>query len=572
MHQKYTAKFLLFTLWALVLSYPLILYPTSHIPLGDEPVGTVPLFNLWTLQWNIEQLTQGFPRFWDAPIFAPTRGTFAFSETQPLSALLAAPLWLGFGSPALAYNALVVLFLTLNGWFAYWLLRSWGLSVWPALAAGLLAQSIPFVSQEMGVLQLVALFGPLWSLLFLDRFLSAENPSPATMFGLALGTPVTFFTCIYYGLFSVLFLPLALVASFRRRHLDRRRLRQLAATGLLVLLLTGPFLLAQRRAILVYEFRRSEQSVSAQSAHLRDYGRFLDHNLLYGRLLGLGSGPGQRLFPGLGLLGLAVLGIWGPGRKRARLYLGLATVLALVLSFGLRFGPGLIQPYQWLRTTVPGYAQLRSPFRFAALVQLHLALSAGFGLQSLWQLVVRSRARGPAQPASGRSAVHLRRKFRTSGLTAATFALVLVTGLALFESLALPLPLLPVPNIAANTPWQRWLNDRAQRPVVVLLPFAPSGQVADFEQTVRWMLAGLHVEADMVNGYSGFFPSYHAQLREQMRTFPAEDSLRLLHEQDVDYVVVFYALTSAPTPTDVGQHLPLLFDDKLNQVAIYGLR
>src|SRR6185503_2334332 len=128
----------------------------SHIPRGSEEAGTVPFFNLWTLQWNIDQQMQGYPRYWDAPIFAPNKGTFAFSEPQPLSALLAAPLWLSFRSPALGYNALVILFLTLNGWFAYWLLRSWGLPDLPCLLAGLLTQSLPFVAQEMGVLQLIA--------------------------------------------------------------------------------------------------------------------------------------------------------------------------------------------------------------------------------------------------------------------------------------------------------------------------------------------------------------------------------------------------------------------------------
>jgi hypothetical protein len=110
--------FLIFTLSALFLTYPLALRLFSHIPLGSEEAGTVPFFNLWTLQWNIDQQMQGYPRYWDAPIFAPDKGTFVFSEPQPLSALLAAPLWLAFQSPALGYNAVVILFLTLNGWFS----------------------------------------------------------------------------------------------------------------------------------------------------------------------------------------------------------------------------------------------------------------------------------------------------------------------------------------------------------------------------------------------------------------------------------------------------------------------
>ena len=166
-----TALFIIYFLWALCLTYPLVQHPFSHIPLGDEKVATVPFFNLWTLQWNIDQLMQGYPRYWDAPIFAPLNGTFAFSEPQPLSALLAAPFWIGFQSPAFGYNIVVILFLILNGWFAHWLLKSWGISSLPAFLAGLIMMALPFVAQEMGVLQLIALFGFLWSLLFLSRFL-----------------------------------------------------------------------------------------------------------------------------------------------------------------------------------------------------------------------------------------------------------------------------------------------------------------------------------------------------------------------------------------------------------------
>ena len=138
--QRTLITFLVYLLWALVLTFPLVKHPFSYIPLGSEPVGTVPLFNLWTLQWNIDQLMQGYPNYWDAPIFAPNTGTFAFSETQPLSALLATPFW--FISPALGYNFVIVLFVTLNGWFACWLLKSWGVAFLLALLAGLGAISV----------------------------------------------------------------------------------------------------------------------------------------------------------------------------------------------------------------------------------------------------------------------------------------------------------------------------------------------------------------------------------------------------------------------------------------------
>ena len=538
------AIFLVFALWSLALTYPLALQPASHIPLGDEKAGTVPYFNLWSLQWNIDQLMLGYPNYWDAPIFAPTRGTFAFSEPQPLSALLAAPLWLGLASPALAYNALVILFLTLNGWFAYWLLRAWSLPSLPALLAGLFAQSLPFVAQEMGVLQLIAIFGFTWFLLYLNRFLAFYPAAAGTAeiyrsrLGLALALPVTFFTCGYYGLFTLLFLPLALLGQLQRRHLNAKTLGHLAAIGLLALVLAGPFLWAQRERLADLELSRNTSTITANSARLEYYGNFLDYNLWWSRFLHLQPGQGQRLFPGFGLMLLAGLGMLAPQRPRVKLYLLLAIALALLLSLGLQLRLGQFEPYQWLRQYVPGLAQLRSPFRFAVLVQLHLALLAGLGLQ-----VVSSR----------------------KSIQVAAAALVI------FEALALPLPLQPLPEPAPAAPWQTWLNNRSQPATIVRLPFAPGPAATDFEQTTRWMLEGRAVSGNMINGYSGFFPEDHHLVREEMRRFPTQRGLMLLHDMGVDYIVVDRIRIDTRQAAALERQFPLAFADPVYSIRIYAL-
>ncbi len=543
-----------FTLWALILTYPLPLYLFSHIPRGSEEAATVPFFNLWTLQWNIDQQMQDYPRYWDAPLFAPDKGTFAFSEPQPLSAVLAAPLWLAFQSPALGYNILIILFLTLNGWFTYWLLRNWRLPPLPSLLVGLLMQSLPFVAQEMGVLQLVALFGILWSLFFLSRFLASSSPSWRSSLCLALGAPVTFLTCSYYGLFSMFFLPLAFIFQVRREHLNLKTAAQLGVVALLALALTLPFVWAQHRELEIYHFSRSAQTIEANSAKLGYYDDFLDYNLFYSRILGLKSGQGQRLFPGLGLITLAGLGLFGGSQKRVKLYLLLAVGLALLLSLGLRLNVGGIQPYQWVREWVPGFAQLRSPFRFAVLVQLHLALLAGFGLHNLSRWL-----HGSPQWLPGSAA-----------------------ALAIFEMLALPLPLQPVPIQTEAVPWQAWLNEHtrsgttnvqsASRPKIVILPFAQSSKVEDFEQTTRWLLANRFFQGDMLNGYSGFFPADHARVRDEMFKFPTSAGLQLLQKKGIEYLVVYHHLANTPSPQTLATYLPRLYEDERAGVAVYALK
>jgi hypothetical protein len=539
--------FLFYIVWALILTYPLVFHLFSHIPLGDEKVGTVPLFNVWTLQWVIDQLVAGFSNLWDAPIFAPATGTFAFSETQPLSGVLAAPLWLGFQAPAVGYNAIVILFLTLNGWFAYWLLRSWKVAVLPAFLGGLLMASIPFVAQEMGVLQLIAVFGVVWSLLYLSRFLQHSAlglPVKRTGVMLALGTPVTFFTCSYYGLCSVFFLPLAFVFQCSRKLLTLKTARHILGVGLLILVLTGPILWTQQQRLSHYGFRRSEETVKNNSAQLQYYRNYLDHNIFYSQILGQKSGQGQRLFPGVGYILLGTLGLFGSSQKNVKRYLLLATLLALLLSLGLRLDMGGFVPYQWIRNHIPGFAQLRSPFRFAVLVQLHLALLAGLGLHNLGRWF------------SGQKSL----------------ILPVVTGLALVEVLALPLPLQAVPAPTKALPWQIWLNEQPRPVRIVMLPFASTNRVADFEQTVRWMLANRRLQGDMLNGYSGFFPHDHGQLRNLMLQFPTREGIALLKEWGVDYVVVYHHLANAPPPETMAQWLPLVFQDKSNNVGVYSIR
>jgi hypothetical protein len=438
------------------------------------------------------------------------------------------------------------LFLTLNGWFAYCLLKDWVGATLPAFLAGLMAAGLPFVAQEMGVLQLVALFGFLWSLFFLSRFLrySQYRPSPwSTNLGLALGLPVTFLTCGYYGLFSLLFLPLFFLTQLRPAHFKWRTGRQLLWIGLLALILGGPFLWAQDQQLSQYGFTRQPQTIEANSARLSYYSYVLDYNVFYGRLFKRAPGQGQRLFPGFGIILLAGLGLWGAAR-RAKFYLFTATGLALLLSLGLRLHLGPLQPYEWVREYIPGFAQLRSPFRFALLVQTHLALLAGFGLSNL--------VRWLPQPPG---------KWVSLGLG------VLVLG----ESLALPLPLQRVPHYQAVSTWQSWLNQRKVPPQIVILPFAPTSGVADFEPTVHWMLENRSLRVRMLNGYSGFFPRDHASLRDQMLKFPTPEGIAMLRARQIDYMVVQQQLARAPQRAAIQAYLPLVYWDENEQVAIYAL-
>jgi hypothetical protein len=67
---------------------PVLTAPLDFIPVTRGGSATVPLFNAWTILWNVKGIERGFQGWWDAPIFFPERQCFAFSEPMPLTACL----------------------------------------------------------------------------------------------------------------------------------------------------------------------------------------------------------------------------------------------------------------------------------------------------------------------------------------------------------------------------------------------------------------------------------------------------------------------------------------------------
>jgi hypothetical protein len=131
---------------------PVLTAPLDFIPVTRGGSATVPLFNAWTILWNVKGIERGFQGWWDAPIFFPERQCFAFSEPMPLTACLQ-PLVRIFGSVALAYNCWLAGNLFLNGVTACWLLRRCGCSCGPAATA---ADSIGSTAVDLSLAVVVA--------------------------------------------------------------------------------------------------------------------------------------------------------------------------------------------------------------------------------------------------------------------------------------------------------------------------------------------------------------------------------------------------------------------------------
>src|SRR5690606_10977415 len=123
--------------------WPLVTSLRSHLPMGVEKVVAVPALNAWTVWWNADRVRYGFDRYWQAPIFYPSRNAFAFSEAQPTT-LFVAPIVFADG-PTTAYNVYLLAVLTLNGIVGYQLLRRVGLEIISAVLGGVFVETLPIV-------------------------------------------------------------------------------------------------------------------------------------------------------------------------------------------------------------------------------------------------------------------------------------------------------------------------------------------------------------------------------------------------------------------------------------------
>jgi hypothetical protein len=505
---------LAYLLIALLITYPLLFYCASHLPLGSEPAATVPLFNLWTLLWNAEQLPALYQAYWHAPIFFPTPGTFALSEPQPLSGLLFAPVFSASRNPVFAYNVLFWGHLTLNGLGAYTLVRgilgSRNTRRIP-FVCGVLAQTLPFVTNEWGVLQLTALY-PIWFTLAVLRAWAAV-PTRRRAVTLALWVAAVFWTSLYYGLFLALFLGLWLLfGGWGRRHIASG----VGAIALAALFL-APLIMAQGQYTQGYE--RSQRTIQNNSAEELDYRR-LGMSAWGTHLpwLSQEGGSGQRLYPGTLLLALGGVGAVAGWRWQRRwvAYAGAGIAVAYILSLGLNFTVGELHPYEWIREFIPGFRQLRSPFRLALFVQIFLVTLTGIGLQAGASWLKRI----PALP--------------WQGVGMGLMLLGLLVGQS--EVLVLPTRLYEMPPTTFDAAWMPWL--RAQPAgAAVSVPFVTGSRASQYEATTLAMLASVQHHHPLVNGYSGFFPDRHDALKGRMSNFPSYTALTSLQAAGVRYVI-----------------------------------
>jgi hypothetical protein len=380
-------------------------------------------------------------------------------------------------APGLIYNLALLTVLTLNGIFAYRLVRAIDADSFPALLGGVLTVTLPFVAKVVGVLPNMALFGILWTLEGLVRF--GQNRSMGWAVWAVVGFAATYLSMQQYALF---FLPFAGTAGlislaqlrFHRKAVVRLGLAGLIA-GLLVLLVALPGISVRAEL----GFYRPERLVQALSAGPDDWLTRPATALVTVPSASLTDTGG--LFPGIMMLALAVAGtIIGVRDRKQRLWIAYfagSALITLWLACGLNVNIAGWRPFAALRALVPGMTEVRSPFRYAALTQLCLAILVVPALTWIRHVIIYKGS-----------------------------AVISILGLlAAAENLAIPVPLLPVPS-QVETPWTHWLRAQPDPTVIAHIPFPTGLHVSDYEIETWRMVAQIDHRKPMVNGYSSYLP------------------------------------------------------------------
>lgn len=278
-----------------VATWPIIFSLRTALPhdAGD------PALVSWMFWWNAHAvpLTSGW---WNAPIFFPHAGAFAFSETvlglAPLSSLVQ---WLG-GSPVVAYNVVYVLSAPLAAGGAHALAHRLTGRHDAALIAGLSYGFNPYRISQIPHLQMLASWWMPFALLALHAFIETKRRRWLVL--LALCWTLNGLTSGYYLVFFAILAALWIVWFVR----DWRTALPIAATLAIASLPLLPVLAGAAHRQAPFAFARGMQEIEEFSADVS--GFWSASSMAISRYWTLRPSAEQELYPGAVILALATIG------------------------------------------------------------------------------------------------------------------------------------------------------------------------------------------------------------------------------------------------------------------------
>lgn len=520
----HVAVFAIFCVWAVIMSWPLATDLGHRLASWGDPV-----FQAWTLAWDLHSWRTHPLNIFNANIFYPYRNTLAYSDYLFGQAALIAPLLLKTGNAILADNVSLLLSYALSGFAMYLLVVDLTGSRLAGIVAGF---AYAFAPARMAQFEHLHLTSAEWlplAVLAARRALRQRSLKWSAVLGLIVVLQGLF--GIYYFYFLAILLGIVFVAYLISER-DRQALMSVVQAGIACLIgvaLLVPILIPYQQVHTDLGIERTVAEMNKWRAVPSDYLAVSPRSRYYGSSLGATYSRDleRDLFPGGILILLAVVGLFQRRLGWERWTLFTVAIASIVLSFGLTghlVGHDFPLPYRLFYYLVPGFKAIRVPARLGLLALVGLAGLAGLGLDLLISQIARL---------SRQSLVQL--------LSAAGLSLLLVFGMSIEYTTRIPLPgALPVTLAEAKRPDYAWL---AAHPAPAIEFPMGTGIIAsawsNFWSTLHWN--------QMVNGYSGIAPPVYYIFRDEMKAFPSPRTIQLLQGIGVRNVVYHADPQTAPS-------------------------
>lgn len=515
-----------FALVAVVLTWPTLKHPATTVP---QDVFD-PLLIAWEIAWGGHALLTQPDALWQANVLFPEPDSFAFTD----SLLGYAPLgFVGDGPTAalVRYNIAYVLAFYLASVGGYALVRRLG-SAWPgAVLAGLAVGYAPWRLGQAGHLHVLSTGGIALALAALakghgysfTRGFRKDEVRPgwaAAGWGLACWQ-----ITIGFGIglpFGYVLGGICLAAAIGWLVAGRPQLpgKLLVADGVgMIGFLTITALMARPYLRVVENHpyaRRTEADLSLFSPPLRGFFTAPETSWLWGEASSRARGtllwaPEMTMLPGIFVAVCALIGLFfSAWTVRQRVWLGVATVISVVLGMGTTFfggEPGYLLLYRYL----PGWDAIRTPGRLVVWTSLLLALLAAGAITAFGERLTRIQRSESTSPGDEKWAWP---RFVVA-LALIPAVLVGVEGMN-----TTPHPTVPAqPESFKNI----------QSPALVL----PSD--ARDQWVMLWSTDGF---PKIVNGGSGFTPRSQENIRAAAKVFPTAQSIEYLRGLGIKTVLV----------------------------------
>jgi hypothetical protein len=535
---------------ALCLTYPLVAHWTHGVlgPPGDN------FEYLYKLAWFKHALFDlHVSPFFTADVFYPEGYHLALHEMSLTNILLGMPLTVLWGE-AVSYNALILLSFVLSGLSAYLIVFLWTRERFPALLSGVVFAFCAYRMAHLGAGHL-NLLGTQWLPLFflsLEVMLRSGKALSAVLAGVFFA--LLALSSWYYAPMCALCAGVYVLWRARpwRENLRGRQLSLLALSVIVALLLMAPSIVQTAQQWSQREMAFSLREVDIFSASVGDL--FVPNVLhpWWGKWIApyyaaREDVPEHIISLSWVALLLAAFALW-PCRKHAvmgfALLFGLSAVLALGTTLHVNGQRVYLAAPVWIEKgftalmgllanrlalhRMPSYYELRVPeaiyvplptlwcylflpffdamrvwTRFGIVSAFAAAVLAGLGLSR----ILRSRPSVARCP----------------------WLSILLMAAVVFELAAAPFPL-GWSEVQAQ-PVDRWLREQTDPGAVAVFPLWKA------EHGVALYASAVHGKP-VVYGYGAFFPHRYRQARPVLWNFPSAESILLLQEWGVKYVLV----------------------------------